>query len=928
MTVETSNITSGPYTGNGLLDEYDYDFRITNKSQLIVYETDDDGVQTVLTVDTDYTVAGVGVDEGGTITRVAGNLPAGYKWYIRSNYSAQQETAFASQGGFYPRTHEAAFDKLTMLMQQVEDQIQRSLRLASGYSGSASPVLSAPVAGAYLRWSNDGSNLINDDAISVVATITGAISTVAGIADEVEDVAAVAANVTTVAGIDGEVVTVAGIAANVTAVAGIDTEVATVAGIAAEVAAVAAISIEVQGVYAIRADIELCADNMTEIQGASANAATATTQAGIATTKAAEAAASAVTATTGASTSTTQAGIATTKASEAAASAALAAAIALGVSSGRPTIRPTLLLDFANTKQLDPRVTFTRAGAGAYYDGVTTVKAEENLRTHSGAIGASPWALYNVTASMNAVADPAGAMTGTTITLTDTAGAAYVPGAAGFYVTGETYTMSAYFKKGTNNFCFLNASTSGDRYITAVFNLDAGVVGQTAAAGPNASVISSDIVLENGWYRCSVVFTAHESWTSQFVTGFAPAATGNTFDTYGTPQGCTSGNTLQVCWAQLERRAFVTAYTPTTTQPITNYIPKLLSAAANVPRLTHNPATGESLGVMWEGAATNLLTYSEDFSNAAWSGSSATGTAISGQAIAPDGTLTANKLIIPNGLAQADRRNGPSLSVGVTYSLSVYAKAGEFDTLWIGGFAFGGGAPSILFDLTSGVVTSNTGGLTVTSKNVGNGWWRVSVSGGSYAGGPAFNWVGAVGTGNGYSGIYIWGAQLETGSKATSYIKTEASQVTRAADAPTMTGTNFSDWYNPAEGTFYVEASAYDTPYAFSVSDGTDNNRIASVFGSAFHFLVVTGGAIQANFDLGTVTDGAYTKIAGSYKADDFAASMDGGAASTDTSGSVPVVDRMTIGAGSNGTVYGSITIKKLVYWPKALPGNIEVITE
>jgi len=199
MTVETSNITSGPYTGNGLLDEYDYDFRITNKSQLIVYETDDDGVQTILTVDTDYTVAGVGVDEGGTVTRVAGNLPTGYTWYIRSNYLAQQETAFASQGGFFPRTHEAAFDKLTMLMQQVEDQIQRSLRLASGYSGSASPVLSAPVAGAYLRWSNDGLSLINDDAISVVATITGAISTVAGIADEVEDVAAIAADVTEVA---------------------------------------------------------------------------------------------------------------------------------------------------------------------------------------------------------------------------------------------------------------------------------------------------------------------------------------------------------------------------------------------------------------------------------------------------------------------------------------------------------------------------------------------------------------------------------------------------------------------------------------------------------------------------------------------------------------------------------------------------------
>ena len=99
MTVNTTQITSGPYSGNDIADEFSYTFRIEGKTQLIVYETDDQGVETTLTVDTDYTVADIGVDAGGTVTRVAGPLPTGYEGYIRSDYKETQLTAFASQGG-------------------------------------------------------------------------------------------------------------------------------------------------------------------------------------------------------------------------------------------------------------------------------------------------------------------------------------------------------------------------------------------------------------------------------------------------------------------------------------------------------------------------------------------------------------------------------------------------------------------------------------------------------------------------------------------------------------------------------------------------------------------------------------------------------------------------------------------------------------
>lgn len=130
MTVNTTNITSGPYAGNDIADTFNYDFRVEDKTQLKVFETDDAGVETTLTVDTDYTVNTVGDDAGGTITRVAGALPTNYQWYIRSDYKYTQLTALPSQGPFFPDVHEAVMDKLTFLIQQLLDGDDRTFRLS------------------------------------------------------------------------------------------------------------------------------------------------------------------------------------------------------------------------------------------------------------------------------------------------------------------------------------------------------------------------------------------------------------------------------------------------------------------------------------------------------------------------------------------------------------------------------------------------------------------------------------------------------------------------------------------------------------------------------------------------------------------------------------------------------------------------------
>lgn len=173
MTVNTKKITSGPYTGNGIADTFSYGFKVNDKTELIVYETDDAGVETVLTVDTDYTVNTVGNDSGGTITRIAGALPNKYTWYIRSDYDETQLTAFTSQGPFFPDLHENMADKLTFLIQQLLDKIGRTFSLSDSYSGPLPLTLENPDAGKVLRWNDDQTGLENFDTESTYVNVAG-----------------------------------------------------------------------------------------------------------------------------------------------------------------------------------------------------------------------------------------------------------------------------------------------------------------------------------------------------------------------------------------------------------------------------------------------------------------------------------------------------------------------------------------------------------------------------------------------------------------------------------------------------------------------------------------------------------------------------------------------------------------------------------
>lgn len=141
----SSTTSRNGYTGNGNVDTYSYTFRIFDEDDLVVTVRDTAGVETTLTKTTHYTVSGVGDVGGGSVALVAGafdwldagnDLESGYILTIRRVVGLTQVTDIRNQGDFYPEVHEDQFDKLTMIDQQQQDELDRSITLPETVSGA------------------------------------------------------------------------------------------------------------------------------------------------------------------------------------------------------------------------------------------------------------------------------------------------------------------------------------------------------------------------------------------------------------------------------------------------------------------------------------------------------------------------------------------------------------------------------------------------------------------------------------------------------------------------------------------------------------------------------------------------------------------------------------------------------------------------
>ena len=331
------------------------------------------------------------------------------------------------------------------------------------------------------------------------------------------------------------------------------------------------------------------------------------------------------------------------------------------------------------------------------------------------------------------------------------------------------------------------------------------------------------------------------------------------------------------------------------------------TASTNEARFDHNLATRESLGLLLEKATTNILLKSEKLNE--WivgSGSSVT----ANQAVAPDGTTTADRVQHGGGGSSWIRQD--VLTPGVTYTVSVYAKAvtpGTNDQ-----FTFDLGGLSSIFVAT-------------------NEWQRFTFTGTASNASIYLN----NGDDSFSTDVYFWGAQVEAGSFATSYISTDSSSVTRAADFAEITGTNFSNFFNQSEGTIFLENAQTATsfvPFAYDFSDGTTENSHRLLYISTINPVPIK---VRTKVSNSNITDisftapsiGQFQKTAYGYKANDFALSVNGASVLSDTNGAVPtVINKVNIGNAFSNVNAISGYIKRLTYLPtRLLNATLQLIT-
>ena len=373
------------------------------------------------------------------------------------------------------------------------------------------------------------------------------------------------------------------------------------------------------------------------------------------------------------------------------------------------------------------------------------------------------------------------------------------------------------------------------------------------------------------------------------------------------------------------------------------------SAAINTPRFDHNPVTLACKGLLIEESRTNIITYSEDMSVAnGWSEDSNRILWVNNATTSPAGTTTAEKIteLVLAGVSRKISVKNVSVVTGTTYTLSVYAKAAERSFLQITASANFTSAYQN-FDLSNGTIGSGTATSSAITA-MGNGWYRCSIVAQASATASGTITVGIVPAststlftaylGADNHGIFLWGAQLEAGSFPTSYIPTTIAALTRSADVCSISGANFTGFWNQSAGTLVqvFEASPNTNTTYVSASNGNiaansvhidnDTGLMRSVYYS--------GSSIVATLNLGAVgTVGSVNKVATAYSVNDFAASRNGDSAVTDISGALPIgLSQMNIGTDERSQVPTSFFSNKCIsflrYYNKRLPNaKLQLLT-
>jgi hypothetical protein len=387
--------------------------------------------------------------------------------------------------------------------------------------------------------------------------------------------------------------------------------------------------------------------------------------------------------------------------------------------------------------------------------------------------------------------------------------------------------------------------------------------------------------------------------------------------------------------AQLEIGDIATAYIPTTAAAVT------VGPIANLPRLDYTG--GGCPKLLMEPTRTNLLTYSEQFNNVIWD---KTGTTITSNATtSPDGYTNADKIVATSATGTKFTFQLLNSTIGLAYTGSAFFKASEYNYVFLrlGGI---GGNLYVIYNLSTQAVVSTSGMTSTSITSFGNGWYRITATatatGANIA--PVFMVIPSTGytlnaqnipefTGDNVSGGFIWGAQVEVGSFATSYIPTNNATVTRNIDSAIKTSA--TALIGQTEGTIYSEINVSTLPGILNrdiifLSDGTTNNTVhigfSHTLSNTITARVVVSGSPLATIDSAVLSATGTYKVAMAYKLNDIVFYINGVQIGVDTSATIPTCSQLNIGSNLTPAAPLSDGIKSSIVFKTRL-SNVDLAT-
>jgi hypothetical protein len=347
-----------------------------------------------------------------------------------------------------------------------------------------------------------------------------------------------------------------------------------------------------------------------------------------------------------------------------------------------------------------------------------------------------------------------------------------------------------------------------------------------------------------------------------------------------------------------------------TTATRVNELGLIESVAANVARIDY--ANGES-SVLLEPQRTNIKTYSEAI--VTLNGYRVVSCSLITVSILNPSALNSCNLFVLNSGASVTGQEGAnfgdaSLANLTKYTQSIFVKPFGTDV-----FRIRSNSNGSVYDFTltgNGEAPAASGILEgATIELMANSWYRCSWTFTTTSTAPGNRmdaWVMKTSIANGIDGMYVWGAQLEQGSYATSYIPTVASAVTRNQDVISKTG--IADLINSQSGVFYAEISSlFDTlvQRQISLTDGTSNNRVSidiNNFSNTLLVTVVSDGVFQVGLST-TITQNQLFKVAVKYELNNTSLFFNGVKTSTDPSCLMPItMNKIDFSRGNNTQLF------------------------